>query len=155
VICDDGRCIVSGKANFHLLLINNGEYSFSEIQLPFRYETDCDADGEMILCDSAAEVISCRARMDGERIGIDAEIAMMLRIVSIEPISMLESVTFKNEVVRRRGEYVVCFPADGDTLWSVAKRYHAPMAALSVANDLPTSTPDDKNVLDGVGYLIV
>ncbi len=155
VSCDDGRCVVSGKANFHLLLTSNGEYSFAEIQLPFKYEADCDAVGEVVLCDSNAEIISCRARMDGERIGIDAEIAMMLRIATKEDLSVLESVSFKSDVVRRRGEYVVCFPATGDTLWSVAKRYHAPMAMLTVANDLPTAAPDDANALDGIGYLIV
>jgi hypothetical protein len=155
ISCESGRCVVLGKADFHLLLTSNGEYSSAEIQLPFRYEADCNAGGEVILCDSEADVISCRARMDGERIGIDAEIAMMLRIASPEKLSVLESVSFKNDVVRRRGEYVVCFPAADDTLWSVAKRYHAPMAMLTVANALPSTAPDDKNALDGIGYLIV
>jgi hypothetical protein len=93
--------------------------------------------------------------MDCERIGIDAEIALMLTIATKESLSVLESVSFKNDVVRRRGEYVVCFPAEGETLWSVAKRYHAPMAMLTVANDLHAAAPDDANALDGIGYLIV
>ncbi|MBE6694671.1 MAG: hypothetical protein E7589_07895 [Ruminococcaceae bacterium] len=155
ISCDGDRCVVSGKAHFHLLLCSNGEYSFAELDLPFRYEVDCNAAERVVLCESEAGVISCRARMDGERIGIDAEIAMMLRIASEDNIKMLEGVEFKREVVRRRGEYVVCFPAPDDTLWSVAKRYHAPMATLSVANDLPSTAPDDANALNGIGYLIV
>ena len=153
--CESDRCIITGKAHFHLLLCAGGEYSFSELDLPFRYEVDCRGCDKVVLCDSDAEIISCRARMDGERIGIDAEIAIMLRIAKEEELVMLDGVEFKREVVRRRGEYVVCFPSPDDTLWSVAKRYHAPMAMLTVANDLPSAEPDDKNTLDGIGYLIV
>ena len=153
--CDGDRCVASGNAHFHLLLCANGEYSFSELDLPFRYEVDCRACEALVLCDSDAQIISARARMDGERIGIDAEIAVMLRLASEEELVMLDSMEFKSDVVRRRGEYVVCFPAPDDTLWSVAKRYHAPMAMLTVANDLPAADPDDKSALDGIGYLIV
>ena len=59
-------------------------------------------------------------------------------------------------MTRRRGEYVICFPAPTDTVWSVAKRYHAPMAGLTAANNLPAGVKaDGKESLEGVGYLIV
>ena len=43
-----------------------------------------------------------------------------------------------------------------DTVWSVAKRYHAPLAALTAANNLPPSPNAGKREsLEGVEYLIV
>ena len=46
----------------------------------------------------------------------------------------LTEADFGDEVTRRRGEYVICFPAPTDSLWTVAKRYHAPIAALTAVN---------------------
>ena len=69
---------------------------------------------------------------------------------------LLTDVGFGNEVTRRRGEYVICVPAPTDTVWSVAKRYHAPMAGLTAANNLPAGVKaDGRESLKGVGYLIV
>jgi hypothetical protein len=110
----------------------------------------------MPVFDGRVSVIHCRARMDGERVGVDAELAVAIRTHLPAPFVAMSDANFGEEVTRRRGEYVICFPAPDDTLWSVAKRYHAPLAALTAANNLPTgadvSSPES---LDGAGYLIV
>lgn len=154
LMCGKERCILTGKSNYHILLMRDGEYSFAEIELPFRYESERVPDPADY--DGSVKVISCRARMDGERLGIDAELAVKLRLVKNNQISTLAEVSFRDEVVRRRGEYVVCFPSAEDTLWSVAKRYHSPIATLSVANSITASAdPDSRESVDGIGYLIV
>ena len=138
------------------------------MDLPFRYEFDdpyflqaADPDGMPALevtpiFDGRVSVIHCRARMDGERVGMDAELAVALRTQIPAPFAALTEADFGDEVTRRRGEYVICFPAPTDSLWTVAKRYHAPIAALTAANNIPAgadvSTPES---LDGAGYLIV
>ena len=69
---------------------------------------------------------------------------------------MLDSVSFGEESERSRGEYVVCYPSPSDNLWSVAKRYGTTVATLIATNKLtPTATPDGKETLAGVHYLIV
>ena len=94
--------------------------------------------------------------MDGERIGMDAELAVSLRTHAPAPFTTLTDVGFGGEITRKRGEYVICFPAAIDTVWSVAKRYHAPMATLAAANNLPAGVKANaSDSLDGVGYLIV
>jgi hypothetical protein len=106
--------------------------------------------------DGNVTAIHCRARMDGERVGIDAELAVSLRTHAPAPFTALSDAGFGEEVTRRRGEYVICFPAPTDSVWSVAKRYHAPMAILTAANNLPAGVqPDGAESLEGVGYLIV
>jgi hypothetical protein len=130
--------------------------------LPFRYEFDDQTlmrteDSEKVRhFDGKVTVVNCRARMDGERVGVDAELAVALRTHTPAPFTALSDVELGEEVTRRRGEYVVCFPAPTDSVWSVAKRYHAPMAALTAANNLPAGgKADGRESLEGVGYLIV
>jgi hypothetical protein len=157
-----GRCVLTGKCRCHLLLVKDGEYASAELELPFRYEFDDP--GLVKMADPTASVsfeggvtaIHCRARMDGERVGIDAELAVSLRTHAPAPFTALSDAGFGEEVTRRCGEYVICFPAPTDTVWSVAKRYHAPMAILTAANNLPAGAqPDGVESLEGVGYLIV
>lgn len=155
--CDRGRGVLTGTGRFQLLLNRGGEWSTAELSLPFRYECEVGAGvPETPGFDGALQVISIRARMDGERIGLDAELAVGLRLTSPETLRPLAGISFGADVPRRRGEYVICFPSATDTLWSVAKRYHAPLTALAAANELPaTAAPDAKESLSGVNYLIV
>ncbi len=154
-----GRCVLTGTCACHLLLLRDGEYTSADMTLPFRYEFDVQADGamdELTGFDGNLSVVNCRARMDGERVGVDAEVAVSLRTYRSAPLTALSDVDFGEEVTRRRGEYVICFPAPTDSAWSVAKRYHAPMAALTAANNLPAGAKaDGEESLEGIGYLIV
>lgn len=158
-----GRCVLTGTCRCHLLLLRDGEYASADMELPFRYEFDDqnlaavgNADDASPAFDGHVSVINCRARMDGERVGVDAELAVSVRTHRTAPLTALAETDFGEEVTRRRGEYVICFPSPADTLWSVAKRYHAPLAALTAANNLPTGTDSDsRESLEGVGYLIV
>ena len=160
-IPDKGRCVLTGKCRCHLLLQKDGEIGAAEVELPFRYEFDDlnlpRGDGATVPAfDGSVTVVNCRARMDGERVGIDAELAVSVRTHVPAPFTALTDVSLGNEVTRRRGEYVICFPAPTDTVWSVAKRYHAPMAALTAANNLtPGGQLDGAESLEGIGYLIV
>ena len=155
-----GRCILTGKCRCHLLLLKDGEYASADMELPFRYEFEdqglTEAGASERSFDGSVTVESCRTRMDSERVGVDAELAVSLRTHTPAPVTALCEASFGDEVVRRRGEYVICFPAPTDTVWSVAKRYHAPMAALTAANSIPLGAKvDAPESLEGVGYLIV
>ncbi len=160
-----GRCLLTGTCTARLLYAKGGEYGTSELSVPFRYEADVpglreaalpgDADAPLTF-NAAADVIGCRTRMDGERIGLDAEIAVALQTALPAPITVQNGLSLGPDVKRSRGEYVICFPAPTDTLWSVAKRYHAPLTGLSAANELTGGeAPDSPASLDGVSYLIV
>lgn len=164
LVCEKGRYLLTGSCRCQLLLYRQGEYSSAEMTLPFRYETDLPArageeEGSNVSLpafDGQVTAVTCRARMDGERVGVDAELAICLRLSDVRPLKTLAGMSFGPELVHTRGEYVICFPSPTDTLWSVAKRYHAPMTALAAANALPpASAPDSPDALSGVSYLIV
>ena len=165
--CDSakGRCLLTGKCHFHLILQKDGEYSTTEVELPFRYEFDQAPSAKASLTpdavslsafDGSMTVVNCRARMDGERVGFDAELAVSLRTHAPAPFTALTDLGLGGEITRRRGEYAICFPAPTDTVWSVAKRYHAPIATLTAANNLPAGVKiGGKDSLEGIKYLIV
>lgn len=155
---DGERCIVSGRARYDLLLENDGEYSSAVIELPFRYETktpDCFA---AVTSDALffGEVINTRARVDGERIGIDSEISMSGCSFEVAQTKILDKVSFGDAIGRKVGEYTICYPEKGESLWSVAKRYGAPIDSLISSNGLShcgdTDTPES---LAEIKYLII
>ena len=157
VVFEDGKSVMSGKAKFNLLMRRDGEYSCSDVELPFRYVCTSGI-GSVDECKASYEpsVISSRARIDGERIGIDAEIGVSGGAWSMGQIRMLDGISFGEEFERASGDYVICYPAPDDTLWSVAKRYGATVNQLMRNNKLPTDkSADSESSLDGVKYLIV
>jgi hypothetical protein len=102
------------------------------------------------------QVLSCRARLDGERIGIDAEIACAVELWDTVPVSVLRSVRFGESADRTGGAFTVCYPSNTDSLWSVAKRYGTALGAVRHANDLDSDAPaDDVSSIKGSKYLIV
>ena len=155
------RYILTGRCRVHLLLCRDGEYSSSEVEFPFRYEKEMGGghplpDGSQPEFDGTVKAITCRARMDGERLGIDAELAVAIRMTAPDNLTSLSSVSLGDEITRHAGEYMICFPSANDTLWSVAKRYRVPLAALGAANGVPSSEdPAEIGSLKEINFLIV
>lgn len=156
-VLDGGRWIFTGKSKYSVIAEKDGEYSNFEIEMPYRYAFDAkEGDSESSYASAVADIINTRARLDGERIGIDGEIMLCGVISCPDKTRMLDSVSFGEESERARGEYVICYPSKSDTLWSVAKRYGRTVNSLSKANKLKnTDTPDARSTLDGVHFLVV
>jgi len=154
---DGDKWVFTGKSKFSIIAERDGEYSNVEIELPYRYAVDTKQGyGDGAYASAMSEVISTRARLDGERIGIDAEIMMCGVISCPDKIRMLDGVSFGEENEPRRGEYVICYPSKEDSVWSIAKKYGKTVKSLSDTNKLiETDTPDAKETLDGVHFLVV
>ncbi|MBE6584374.1 MAG: DUF3794 domain-containing protein [Ruminococcaceae bacterium] len=154
---DNGRMTVTGKARFTLLLDKDNEYSSADVELPFKYSVDTAIkNGERTMSTVTPCVISSRARIDGERIGIDAEIGLAGNVLEMKDINVLDGVSFGDKIERSRGEYVICYPTKDDSLWSVAKRYGAPVSSLSQINHISEEHPyDSTDSLEGINYLVV
>ena len=155
---DGGRCFVGGRVRFDLLLDRGGEYSSQSIEFPFRYECAAPDQATNVATDALfeGEIISARARIDGERIGIDAEISMSGCTWETEQTRLLDSVSFGDEIMRGVGEYTVCYPAKGESLWSVAKRYGAPISSVISTNKLPADEKYDcEHSLEKVKYIMI
>lgn len=157
VALEGGRWIFNGKSKYSVIAEKDGEYSNVEIEMPYRYAVDAkQVDDESSFASATAEIISARARLDGERIGIDGEVMLTGVISCPDKTTMLDSISFLEESERARGEYVICYPSRTDSLWSVAKRYGRTVRSLCQTNKLKSvDTPDATSTLEGVHFLVV
>lgn len=155
VEAEHGKYYLNGHCRVHLILSDGEEISAQEFELPFRYETDGGTNPPTEYT-AAVTPISCRARADGERIGIDAELAVGLALRGETRFDTVTEATFKEPVNRGSAVYTICYPSREDTLWSVAKRYHRPVSTVSDINSL-TGAPaaDSADSLSGISYLLV
>lgn len=151
---EDGKCTLSGTGHYIVLISDEREVSAHEISMPWRYAFDCER--EPADWRAHMQVLSCRARVDGERIGIDAELACAVRVWDTDRVSVLRGVQFGEAGGARRGAFVVCYPSGQDSLWSVAKRYGTALASVRAANGLSADAPaDSAQSIEGCKYLIV
>lgn len=147
VTFEKGRYAVTGTTRVSLLTREGGEYAAHELELPFRYESE--GEGGDGLC-GVAEVFmtSGRARADSGRLSLECEMAVSARVVGEGSVRAPIRVEFGG-MVEKPCEMVVAFPERGESLWSVAKRYHVSAAELarmngttvSIASPLPDSSP--------------
>ena len=144
---DKNKAVLLGECKYFMLIENEGEFSSSELILPFRYEAEISSDAPS---DFSADmsVLSCRARIDGGNLCIDSELSVSAEFFGNRAINVLSEVRFGEMVKKSDGDIVICFPAPDDTPWSVAKKYSVPVNKLS-----GISSPSDD--ISGINYLVV
>ncbi len=138
---------VSGQCKYALLLENEGEYNICELTLPIKYEFSGDY-GTPESFSADMQTLSCRARIDGDNLGIDAELSVCAELCEVKRINALSEVRFGERLKRGEGDVVICFPAPDDTVWTVAKRYFVPTSKISSPSGAVES-------LDGLNYVLV
>ncbi|MBO5938482.1 MAG: DUF3794 domain-containing protein [Clostridia bacterium] len=118
-----GKYVLTGQSKYVLLWEKDGEYSTSEITLPFRYETDGREESpESYL--AGGTLLSCRARVEGHLLCLDAEIAVAADFIGYEKISAVREVRFGEAYAIRGSRMSVYYPASDEDAWCVAKKYH-------------------------------
>ena len=153
---ENGKDILSGRCRASVILCDDaGELSAQEFDLHFRYEAEgASSPVEDYLADVCC--VSCRARTDGERIGIDAELSVLLITRSSNIIERLCECSFGELYPQKSASYTVAYPASDDTLWSLAKRYHRSITELAATNSLPSSpAADAPDSLDSVHFVLL
>ena len=152
-----GRYVLTGKCRYTLIVrLPDGEMTTKEIELPWRYLVDGAAGCEQPMSEACANLISARVRMDGDRLAVDGEVGIVLRIWGEQPLHIVSATQTGEAVARGAGEMRLCYPDRGDTLWSVGKRYHRPIDALVAQNQLnDEKRADDKHSLSDVRLLVI
>ena len=135
---DRGRYVLSGNCRYTLILVSpDGEMTTKDIELPWRYVADGAAAGESPLhYEGQVQVLSAKARMDGKRLAIDAEMGVCARLWTKETVLVATALTYGERRLKTAGEMLLCYPSRKDTLWSVGKRYGCAIDRLVVKNHL-------------------
>lgn len=156
ISAERGRCVVTGEVCYSVVYRDGEQYGSVELCQPLRYETDLPGTAADAVLDGSATltVMSCRARMDGERVAVDCEIGVALAAGQQDRIKMLEHARF-GAPGAPRGDCIVCYPDSSDTLWSVARRYLADADDIAAANSLEVRSPDASDSLRGVSFIII
>ena len=163
----DGRAVVVGECKINVLLSRAvqdselAEYENKEVIFPFKLETELRvSDGTDIDYDCHVEAPMTRARVEKDGIYADAEIFLALRASKKTPYRLLEGIAldYEDKKCASRGKIVVYYPQDGDTLFSVAKKYRVDYFTLAEQNGIPkelAQSPDEPISLDGISHIII
>ena len=141
VVSEKGRTVITGDTRLSLLLKEGGEYAARDVVLPFRYECE-GARGDWAMAEAEVKALGGRVRTDGGRLSVECELAVSARTLTVGSITALCRAEM-GDPVEKPAEMVVAFPERGESLWSVAKRYHAPVEELARRNAVtaPHSVP--------------
>lgn len=149
-----GKVQLSGNCRCFAILFDGEDYGIQEFDLPFRYAVDCPT--APTAYEAIVDVITCRSRADGERVGVDAELSVCLALRTETDFSLVAEAVMGETIHTNSAVCTVCYPGKGDTLWSVAKRHHRAVSALSAANALSDAPrADSPESLAGVTYLLI
>lgn len=146
------RLVTSGEIRYSLLAFTGTETCVKDTTLPFRYECDISGEAEIpsgseLICDAHAEVLSTRCRIDGERIGLDSEVAIVLCATLKCFVRAVSELELGEALPERRATYTVCYPGVGDTLWSIAKRYSVSPKVIVEKNPFAKELPKETRAL--------
>lgn len=150
-----GKYRLVGRCRCHLILSDGDDMSAQEIDLPFRYEVD-GGDERVEDCVAVVDALCCRARIEGDRLTVDGELAVCATLRGEGRIRMLSESKLGDAAMHDASVYTVCYPAKDDTLWSVGKRYRRSVDDIADMNALSNpASADSPESLAGVVYLLV
>lgn len=124
-----------------------------ELSMPNPLPSDAKIEGELA-------VIHAKGRVDRDRLYCDFEVSLCVRATCEESMQMVNAYTADaaHPFEERSCEIIAAYLKEGDTLWSIAKRYHASPEQIVSTNDLPIGAlaePDAAYILDGYTRLLI
>lgn len=121
---------LGGEICCHVLYCRGKEFAVCEANIPFRIPLE---DGTAGACTSS-HVPILRMHVEGDKLRVDAELAVSVRAVKEAQIMALESVQELDEAVRGHLGVELCYPAPADTMWEIGKRYGVVPDRIAEAN---------------------
>lgn len=133
-----GRAQVGGEALVSLILserVGSGcELASCEFRLPVKCELSVGEVKEPISFAADCKAFDLRARIDQARVSCDFEVALSAALISRSRREIIESVRLGDEIRRDDSDnstIILCYPAPGESLWQVAKRYNRTVDSLT------------------------
>ncbi|MBR7181298.1 MAG: LysM peptidoglycan-binding domain-containing protein [Clostridia bacterium] len=147
----EGQTTLMGEMTCHILYYHQGEYGVAERSLPWRVSVDgcCE---ELL---AEVTVPLCRVTPVREGWRIDAELQLSMRGACRAQVRVLSEVQFTQAQPPARADLEICYPAEGESLWEIGKRYGIAPEALALANGLSADAPASAESLSGVQYLLI
>ncbi len=122
----NGQLTLCGVCTVSVVCIGDGDAVSEDVQIPVRLPCDCRrTSGAHPYMITDTEVISADARIDGDRLSVNAELSITpLILESTEERFIGEiSLDHASPVSDRGGNVTVYFPKPDETLWDIGKHY--------------------------------
>lgn len=126
------NCKVTGRIKHDLIFAKDGEYFYAEMESSLNYNCEMRDDFSKVILNATA--VTSRGRVDGERVGVDTEVYISASSYSNDDVNTLTSLHFGELIKGNESNILVAFPQNGETLWSLCKRYH--VSCESIMKDI-------------------
>ena len=148
---EGGKTVLFGEMHCHTLYRLEAEYGVAELSVPFRTVLEGSFDAVNV----TVSVPSCSASVVRGALHADGEVMLAVEASSFTERRVLTEASFTAAPPLPRADMELCYPAVGDTLWEVARRYGVTAEALAGANGLSADAPGAADSLTGVRYLLI
>lgn len=140
------KAVVEGNIAFSAIMGNGaGTYAGKNFTLPFKAETDIGKYSELFSHMERICADNVSARVNDGKIFFDSEITVNLLLFGEKEIDALKSCTvFTDRPIsyRTQANIVLYYPACGEDLWTVAKKYNTTVEKLAALNGIVKDVPD-------------
>lgn len=143
--------VLSGEICCHVLYLVGRECGAAEWRVPIRTVLEEGAE-DLAVCVS---VPKCRVRTERDLVAMSAEVAISARGVSPERVRALSQVQLTEEVPTARGDMELYYPAAGESLFEVGKRYGIAPARIAELNGISAENAGDADSLADTRYLLI
>ena len=163
-VCEGGAVSLSGEMKFSGIateITEEGGVAYSPIRLslPFSKAFKCSSAREEHAAECNLSCSRCGAVIDGERVEISCSLEGVITVSDRKSERILSSSNvIDDELNEHPGRVTVYYPEPGETLFSVAKKFHASVekVALDNALDVETASSGDSDIaLSGVKKLLI
>lgn len=146
----------------HVSGIAGGESGYMPLnmQIPYKVRMPMPLEEvpEEMVAEAFVECVGANAHFEGERIAVSAELACAVIARMESAVEMVDEVSASGDEYHKDECVRAVYLTDGDSLWSVAKRYHVPMQEVVEDNSLPDEAiahPEAPYLLDGLTRLVI
>lgn len=146
--CDERGTVVSGEICCHILYKNGEELGAAGASVPFSVR----AEGGFEALSVKADVPVCRVGRQGDVLTLDAELLLALRACNTVELTRVSGIGIGESVKPCASDMEICYPARGETLWDVAKRYTVSPEELALANGVSC---EFDALPEGTAYLVI
>ncbi len=156
---ENGEAVIEGE--IRVGGIANGEEGYLPLSFVMPYKLRFALGEEVPMDSTLIPRVSCvntTAHFEGERVTGVCEVYATLAAERSTETPYVEEAVVAGEAYPKTDTVKAVYLADGDSLWSVAKRYHTPLLEVMENNSLPQeilATPSASYLLDGLTRLVI
>ncbi len=158
-ITENRKLTLTGKIKISIIADNGAELIPAEFESDFKYTADLPdaAKTASAKINVVANIADTKCRIDSDKLDADCELCVAILIENEEKISAVSEVNITASSVKQQSgsHIIVCYPATGETLWDIAKKYRSDAFDIAEKNSLTIDTPDSPDSLSKSKFLII